>query len=396
MTIGNINIQDYGVGQQAPSIVERPLYLYHSGLYTHGAGQEVVMPSSGVTVIVTGNYTVGLETGVGFVVGDGTDGTIIIGDKGQGIYSIFYRASFTSNRVALVHASVYLNGNKLLNVSAEDTTVVGKTTNLTLFGRAFLQAGDELDARFVSSANNTTCSISHGNFMIERIGNAPFPEETNPGKDTLVSWWDLEDVIDSHDGNDLTNTNGVTFVTGKVDLAANFVSGSSQRLIIPTNSSLEMGDIDLTGACWVNGDSYVGAMRFMSKWTAGPGGEYSIFYIFGDNRYSFSLNSGAVTTSVLANNFGAPVVGEWNLIWFWYDSVANEMGIQINDGEPDTIAHVGGAQITVADFEIGSFNNGSQFMNGKIDVALLDKQLYTASDRRWIWNRGVGRKYSDL
>lgn len=43
--------------------------------------------------------------------------------------------------------------------------------------------------------------------------------------DNLISYWSLADVNDAHGSNHLTNTNTVTFVTGKVGDAANFVGG---------------------------------------------------------------------------------------------------------------------------------------------------------------------------
>ena len=58
-----------------------------------------------------------------------------------------------------------------------------------------------------------------------------------------ISFYEMENLVDSHGIYDLTNNNGVTFTAGLVNNAATFVQASSQYL---SNSSVSLAGNVLT------------------------------------------------------------------------------------------------------------------------------------------------------
>ena len=69
-----------GLGRMIPELSN---YHMHGDMFTHDDALQVALPNLDTPVISTG-WNNGESTGAGFVVVDGANGTITIGDKGGG------------------------------------------------------------------------------------------------------------------------------------------------------------------------------------------------------------------------------------------------------------------------------------------------------------------------
>src|SRR3990167_1102810 len=78
---------------------------------------------------------------------------------------------------------------------------------------------------------------------------------SNPLFDSIVACYDLDDATDSSEnGYTLTNNNSVTFVSGLVGNAGDFVLTSSQYLSRADNADLSVTG-DYSVSAWVNLDN---------------------------------------------------------------------------------------------------------------------------------------------
>ena len=149
-------------------VAEFSNYHMHGGMFTHDLVLQVTLPTALADVVST-NWTVGDSTGVGYVVLDGVNGTITIGDKGAGRYQINASASFSTDKANVeIHGSIYINGVKQLKFVFRRS--IGNALDLGDAGipslTEFLSPGDVLDFRWNSDTNNTVVNIEHGGWGI--------------------------------------------------------------------------------------------------------------------------------------------------------------------------------------------------------------------------------------
>jgi hypothetical protein len=221
-----------------------------------------------------------------------------------------------------------------------------------------------------------------------------------PMTTSMAAHWSMEEAsgsrLDDHGGNTLADNNTVTRTAGTVGFAAQFVAASSEYLSIADNAALSMGDIDLTISAWVYLDTKAANMGILGKWS-GANPEYLLWYETAADRISILVRNTAnsAQTTQRANTFGAVPTATWLHVVAWHDSVNNLVGISVNAGTPDTIAHTGGVRDSTQAFEIGRFNSANYF-NGRIDQPAIWKRVLTAADRTWLYNAGAGRSWADV
>lgn len=218
----------------------------------------------------------------------------------------------------------------------------------------------------------------------------------------LISYWKLNEAsgtrADSAGDNDLTDNNTVTRVLGKQSGAAQFVSANSESLSISSNPSLQVGDIDFTLACWVYLTTKTLSQSFPTKVDSGSNSrEYWVEYDSASDRIRFRVSSDGTsgnTTTVVANNLGAPSTGTWYFVVAWHDASSDTINIQVNNGTTDSTAHSTGVYAGTADFRIGAFGNTpSQFLNGYADEVGFWKRLLTTEEKTRLYNSGNGITY---
>lgn len=217
----------------------------------------------------------------------------------------------------------------------------------------------------------------------------------------LISYWKLEEPsgtrFDSINGNHLIASGNPLGVLGKIDTGCSFNRSLQQRLWLPDNTSLSMGDIDYTIGIW----AYMNAAdanyhSFISKWKESTSNrEYRILYDHTIDRFSWQVSrNGIATQAINANNFGAPSGNRWYCIIVWHDAVNNQLGIQVNNTTPNTTSYSLGVVDGSGDFEIGGNLDTGLYTDGIIDeVGIWKNKVLSASERNSFYNDGIGLEF---
>lgn len=219
----------------------------------------------------------------------------------------------------------------------------------------------------------------------------------------LMGYWTLDSVLtdSSGNGNTLTNGNAFTFVPGKVGNGANFDRVSSQYAAAASNASLQTGNIDFTGWFWINigalSISAGGSLVLMQKGASGSGGagnyEYSVLYSgTGVDRFRIFMSSGGSEGGGNDAVFGPVTANIWNFVVFWYDSVNNLIGLQINNGTATTFSWAPGPQTVAGPLNIAG-QGAVQNIQGIMDEIGFRKRLLTDAEKAVLYNYGNGRTY---
>jgi hypothetical protein len=222
----------------------------------------------------------------------------------------------------------------------------------------------------------------------------------------LVSFWALDEAsgatrADSHGSNDLTDNNTVGQGTGNVYAnAADFDRSSSEYLDIAdaAQSGLDITG-DMTILAWVNAESLTDYDTILSKWrNTGNDRAFVLSRYTAAGYWSFDLSSdGANRTQLTLSN--SPSTSTWYLIAAWHDGTANEMGMSINNGTPQTKAHTGGIFNSSQPFYVGTSFYNTAFLycwDGLIGPVSIYNRVLTASEITSLYNSGNGLKYSEL
>ena len=226
----------------------------------------------------------------------------------------------------------------------------------------------------------------------------------NPGRTNLISWWDLDEPsgarADSHGSNNLTDTNTVTSVTGKVNVAADFDGGNEESLEIADNDSLSMADIGMTIGCWMS-DIQVGSaatLDLLTKWGAAGNYEYAIQMVksaTGQKPQLIVSGDGTNTTTIAASV--EITDGNWHFIVAWHDPTANTINIQLDNATATSASHTTGIFDGNSKFCMAARSSGvTNVWTGSIDEAFIYRRVLTSAERTWLYNSGNGRSYSEL
>jgi hypothetical protein len=224
----------------------------------------------------------------------------------------------------------------------------------------------------------------------------------------LISMWQLGEPgtanrIDSVGSNDLLVASAVTSVAGKSGLgnATHFpgIAGTS-NLQIPSNPSLQTGDIDYTVAFWVKLDDKASDRDFLGKSGGFMLDEYIIGYESASDRFRFTICGGSpiVYTTLLSTSAGSPSTGTWYLIVCWHDMATGKIYLQVNNGAIDEALRTEPMFSGAAPFSVGMYNNAGADINlliGTMDeIAFWKNRAVTAAVRNSMWNGGAGLPFS--
>jgi len=204
----------------------------------------------------------------------------------------------------------------------------------------------------------------------------------------LKAYYALSDLTDSSgNGLTLTNHNSVTFVTGKVGNAANFVSASSQYLSHADAAPYQMGTGSFTVAAWIRFTS-IADQQIVGYGQDNPG-----YGIFQDNGGLISRISDGVN-AVQAGGINHYNDGLWHLVVGVADRTNNILHCYIdnNDENPHSIATVTGSPNNSVGFEIGA-EGLFFFLDGTVDEVGLWNRVLTSTEISHLWNGGVGTTY---
>lgn len=227
------------------------------------------------------------------------------------------------------------------------------------------------------------------------ISTAPPPESSLPSG--MVSFWNLDENSPRIDKFGNTHVQSGTQapsgrasgVSSNTSFATQFVRSSLQYLTasgISVDSSMNFGDEDFSAAAFVYLDSKPsGDMPIISKWKGPNDRQYKMSYDGVIDRFTFSVSSdGSTFNTVSGVTFGSPALATWYHVYGHHDTSGNQLGMSIDNGTLDTVAHASGANVTGDnDLEIGGaiLSIGRSTFDGRIDaVGIWNKRL--SSDER--------------
>lgn len=216
---------------------------------------------------------------------------------------------------------------------------------------------------------------------------------TNPGTTDLVEWWTLDETsgnrVGSHASHTATDTNTVTYDTGKQGNAAKFTRANSETLVISDHADFDISG-NFTLGCWL--------------WTAGAAGSSDTGLWWKDGAYElqfggtggandhkiyFYTNGGLRTTSTTAFNDSA-----WHFVICEYDGT--NCTIYVDNSQDAQGAFSSAVTTNSNDVYIGTRNLANSYYEGLIDEMFLYARALSANEREWLYNDGDGRTYSDL
>jgi len=208
--------------------------------------------------------------------------------------------------------------------------------------------------------------------------------------DDLIAFWKLDESDDIRFDSIVPGTGN----------AAQFTRANSESLSHVDNADLSTGDIDFTIACWFFLDtlpSVTGSMTLISKHESTTATqEYLLELLSSDQvRWGVRETPGNGGVFVTVTETTTLTTGTFNFVVAWYDSIADTVNIQLNNGTVFSTSGAAAPGDTTAVFAIGrnSFGSGVSFMNGRIDEAGFWKRVLTSQERTDLYNSGNGNTY---
>jgi hypothetical protein len=204
----------------------------------------------------------------------------------------------------------------------------------------------------------------------------------------LQAYYALEGTTDSSgNGSTLTNHGTVTFVTGKVANAANFVSASSQYFSVADNSFFQMGTGSLTMAAWVK--SSVATHKTICSYGAYNSAGYRFLY------FNSELEAQASDGTHSAQPNGLPNIadGSWHFCVATFDRSGVLQPYVDNVARTSaSLSTVTGSINTSVGFQIGA-DNASDLIDGMVDEVGIWNRVLTSTEITHLWNGGAGTTY---
>lgn len=230
----------------------------------------------------------------------------------------------------------------------------------------------------------------------------------------LVAAWNIDESsgsrADSFGANILTDVNTVTGATGPDGAGASqFTAANSESLSSADNAALSVGDVDAWWSGWPRFDTLTPGGGFRELLGKNDGGsnqrEYDIAHAGTLNRFFFQVSSsglgGGAQHAAVADAFGNAATNTWYHVFCYHNAATDVIGIAVNGGTINTLAHSGGIFDGTATFRIGAAGNtatlfwdGPQAMwkMGKLPAGTLTPALL-AEIKTYEYNGGLGRRY---
>lgn len=217
-----------------------------------------------------------------------------------------------------------------------------------------------------------------------------------------VAEWLFEDVLasgnsvdTSGNGTTLTNNGGATYQRGYKGKAINFVSTSSQYLSATDNAAISLGNTSFTLQAWVYLSSISGDSPIISKvddHLTPTATTYEYFVRWQSNvSFDFYMRQSADDALKSVSTSGiVPAVNTWHFMVAWYDSSAQTMNLQVDNGRVFTTTGVtpaadGGSTLRLGSAFTGLFDK----MNGRLDDVRIYKYVRSGAQKAYDYNRGL-------
>jgi len=208
----------------------------------------------------------------------------------------------------------------------------------------------------------------------------------------LLSYYKLEDGNDYYASNNLSVEGDTTFISGKVNNAANFPG---------TDDYLDGGDVldfertdSFSFAFWVKRSAISASMALICKVASDYSTPGYYFYFESGNRIRFIL------TNNLTNNYLMAVTGsntstDWQQIILTYDGSSTFAGIHIyvnnsNQDLTDEVHTLSATTLSASSFQIATKGLTHDY-NGLIDELGIWGKVLSAQERTDLYNSGDGQ-----
>lgn len=124
-----------------------------------------------------------------------------------------------------------------------------------------------------------------------------------------------------------SSTNGGRNVARIVDL---------QSLSRASQAEIQLENQNFAFAGWVKLSANTGFPVLLTKWTASQAQLYVYLEPSGWRAVFYTALNGATYGDVYATNYGLPAADTWHFVQIWHNATAKQIGIRVNDGEPNT------------------------------------------------------------
>lgn len=350
--------------------------------------------------------------------GGRTNAFVLVQNASTGKLRIFSNASYSS----ATNNTVTLNTWNHIIIKRSGTTVTfyinGVADSVTITLATDISAGGAVVGRYAdASSGYYSGSLDDVRIYNRALSSAEITQlyqgsQPTTCDQTCVGYWPLDESgatardATLKNANNLTDNNTVTQAVGPggTGNAAQFTKANLEYLSIPDNSSVSLGDIDMSLSGWVYMDSAPspGETRvIIGKQDDNIGFEWTlnVYNNSGVATYpSFQVRDAANTTyGNVSATIGVMAPNQWYYIAAWHDSVANTLNIQVDNGTVYTQAWSGGIRDSTAPLTIGStYTGGGFYWDGRIaDVGLWHRVL-TSGERTSLYNSGNGKTYAGL
>jgi hypothetical protein len=316
---------------------------------------------------------------------------------GSGAYTLSVTDGDPEARVPVVRLTGTLTGARTVKIPATGAGRVFVIHNDTAGSYAVTVTTDQGGSTGVSVPQGYAQHVFHNGTNV--IPAAPAIKASySTLHDNLVAFYKMDEPagmrLDSYGSNHLTDNNTVTQAVGKVGAAAQFTAANSEYLSAADSAALSTGDVDFTFCVWVYADSFGSTRIILAKSNGATSGEFFLGYNSAANRFRFAIENGATFVTVDANVLGAPSTATWYFIVAWYDTTANTVNIQVNNGTANSAAT--GATVpadTAVAFTVGSTSVPDLYWDGRVDGLGFWKRVLTAAERTELYNGGAGKPY---
>jgi len=202
----------------------------------------------------------------------------------------------------------------------------------------------------------------------------------------VLAYYKLEDAGDSSgNGNNLTNNNSVTFVTGKVGNAASFNGSNCLSLA----ADLIEGQPAVTIAGWFNVNSWNGGDNYVLGQSTGDNSGMSIELIgwnSGEVAGVYTMNGG--DHNAIFTSSGAISTGTWYFFAIRFDGTTFDFGI--NGSSLGTITTSGPLNNPSAPVQLGADRNTGGSLDGLLDEIGIWNRSLTDGEITELYNGGTG------
>jgi hypothetical protein len=206
----------------------------------------------------------------------------------------------------------------------------------------------------------------------------------------LKGRWKMENVNDeTANANNLTNTNTVTFTSGKIGNAATFTTASAQQLSHASNATLQVGGHDWTMVGWVKFTTS-GLYGVVAK------ADFSVpeFYLFGRpdaGTWLSTVWNGSGYQSI--PNITGCTTGTWYMYAIRYNNTTKQYQVSINLGTPSSVTMTTAMPAGSGPLKFSHNESGYDYLTGQHDDAALWDRWLTDGELAIIYNSGSARDW---